>query len=76
MDLINEVYETALEYPKNLIVYQNVPHSDILDSYFKRLNDEQTRLFQKESEVAALDFLDLDDHGRGELIILYLFKSM
>lgn len=66
MDHLIKTCRTAKEFPRNLCQSHHVPHSDVLDSYLKRLNNEQTRLFQTEDETAALDFLDLNDNGAGK----------
>ena len=63
----------ALLFPRNLVCHNDYEHT--LNSYYNRLNEFQTKLFQDESK-SALDFseLDYDSNGRSTTIRLGMFN--
>ena len=54
--------DRALEYPKNIIPCTVYEHT--LNALFRLLNDQESRLFQIDSDV-CLDFWEFDDQGKG-----------
>ena len=64
MDEVTRLCQTAAGYPKNLTRGDISPF--ILESFFDRLTRRQDQLFQKEDELAALDFLDLHEGAKGK----------
>ena len=64
MDKISLLCRTASSYPSNLVDHSNI-HQHVLDSYLQRLDQRQDLLFQKETETAALDFIDLREQAAG-----------
>ena len=60
--------EKALDFPKTLIRDNTYPHR--MNSYLRRLNEHEDRLFQDE-KFAALDFSDLDVNACGTFTCSY-----
>ena len=58
----------ALDYPKNLIQPGAYPYN--LDSYFKRLNEHEHRLFEDGGE-AAVDFSEFATNAMGMSFLDY-----
>lgn len=61
-DQLNASCEGSLDFPRNLIRHNSYEHT--INSYHERLDEEESRLFQKEFK-SAVDFSEFDIHGKG-----------